>query len=167
MLEAMISELDRLIDKYSSPEWNTKATANKIVSLVSEHRSLIQIELNEVNSGTRKLKDSDFLGPKEREQRRRMKLQEEQTNHKAGDSTVPEGQILDFSNYFRDLEDKILQKKRIQMRQLAGQTIEEKNLEKERRKMRLIDKRQQSNQDTTSQLLQKSQDSFMNTIQVK
>ena len=112
MLEAMVSELDRLIDKYSSPEWNTKATANKIVSLVSEHRSLIQTELNEVSSGARKLKDSDFLGPKERERRRRMKLREERINRKAGDSAVPEGQIIDFSNYFRDLEDKILQKKR-------------------------------------------------------
>ena len=70
MLDVMVQELDWLITKYSSPEWNTKATANRVVELLSGHRVLIQAELDEVNSGVRKLTDKDFLGPKERERRR-------------------------------------------------------------------------------------------------
>mmetsp|Transcript_15720 Transcript_15720/g.36204 ORF Transcript_15720/g.36204 Transcript_15720/m.36204 type:complete len:507 (-) Transcript_15720:25-1545(-) len=69
MLETMIQELDYIIDKYSSPEWNSKVTANRVVELVSEHKSLVQTELDEVNSGVRKLKDTDFLGPRERARR--------------------------------------------------------------------------------------------------
>ena len=69
MLETMLQELDYLIDKYSSPEWSSKATANRVVELVSEHRALVQTELDEVNSGVRKLKDTDFLGPRERARR--------------------------------------------------------------------------------------------------
>ena len=57
MLEEMISQLDRLITKYSSPEWNSKATANRLVQLLVEHRALVQVELNQVNSGMRQLTD--------------------------------------------------------------------------------------------------------------
>lgn len=67
MLEAMITELTRLIDKYSSSEWNTLATSNRIVELLSEHRDLIQAEL----TGSRALSTEDFLGPEERAKRRK------------------------------------------------------------------------------------------------
>jgi hypothetical protein len=69
MLEEMILELDRLITKYSGPDWNAKETANRVVDLLIQHQALIYTELNEVNSGMRKLTDKDFLGPKERARR--------------------------------------------------------------------------------------------------
>ena len=65
MLEEMILELSRLITNYSGPDWNAKETANRVIDLLIKHRALIQTELNEVNSGMRKLTDKDFLGPKE------------------------------------------------------------------------------------------------------
>jgi len=70
MLEEMIFELNRLITKYSLPEWSTRATANRLVDILVEQRALLQIEINEVNSGMRKLRDNDFLGPAERVRRR-------------------------------------------------------------------------------------------------
>ena len=70
MLDAMLVELDRLIAKYSSSDWNTVDTANRLVELVTWHRGLIQTELDELSSGRRKLTANDFLGPKEREKRR-------------------------------------------------------------------------------------------------
>merc|ERR1712232_832985 len=76
MLGKMILELTRLIEKYNVIEWNTKATAKRLVDLLKEHRELIQTELDEVNAGLRDLKASDFLGPKERVRQRLKKLQE-------------------------------------------------------------------------------------------
>ena len=59
-----------MITKYNGPEWNTKPTAIRLVEVLVEHRTAVQIELNEVTSGVRKLKDTDFLGPKEGPKRR-------------------------------------------------------------------------------------------------
>jgi len=101
MLETMIQELDYLIDKYSSPEWSSKTTANRVVELVSEHKALIQTELNEVVSGVRKLKDTDFLGPRARARRAVMQ-----------DVNKP-----DNSKYFVELEKQI--KKQKDARQMA------------------------------------------------
>ena len=69
MLEEMLFELDRLIAKYSQPEWSIKATARRLVDILVEHQALVQTELSEVNLGTRQLQDSDFLGPLERSRR--------------------------------------------------------------------------------------------------
>jgi len=66
MLEEMLHELDRLIDKYSSNEWNAKTTSIRLVELLTEHRVFVQEELDGVNSGVRKLTEKDFLGPRER-----------------------------------------------------------------------------------------------------
>ena len=99
MLEEMIHELDRLITKYSASPWNTKTTANKLVSLITEHRASIQEELDEVLAGRRVLTDKDFLGPKERERRQLTKQGEE-----------------DHSRYFFDLDQKLLEIRRIEMR---------------------------------------------------
>jgi len=80
MLSEMVTELDRLIDKYGGSEWSGKATANRVVELLVEHRALIQVELNEVVSGVRKLRDNDFLGAKERQRRKELKSEENERN---------------------------------------------------------------------------------------
>ena len=115
MLEEMIIELDRLISKYSGPDWNTKDTANRVVALLDEHRVLITTELNEVNTGVRELTDKDFLGPKERQRRRALKLVENSENES---DAVHEQK--DHSRYFNALEKKLTEKKRSMMKQRAG-----------------------------------------------
>eukprot|EP00956_Cyclotella_meneghiniana_P001989 scaffold2242_cov57-Cyclotella_meneghiniana.AAC.3 len=70
MLQAMRVELDRLIAKYTSSDWNTLATADRLVELLTWHRDLIQEEEDDLNSGRRKLTSKDFLGPREREKMR-------------------------------------------------------------------------------------------------
>ena len=119
MLEEMIHELDRLITKYDGPDWNTKPTANRVVALLTEHRALIQIELNEVNTGVRKLTDRDFLGPKERERRRRLKVEDDAKSGVAASAPVQQEDKKDYSEYFRELEIKIHKQKLRERRQLA------------------------------------------------
>jgi len=46
MLQEMVHELDRLITKYSSSDWNTKVVANDLVDLLQEHLVLIQVKLS-------------------------------------------------------------------------------------------------------------------------
>lgn len=71
MLEGMLHELDRLIDKYSSDTWNSEIIANDLVSILSGHRASIQEELiNATAEGSSHLLDTDFLGPAERDKRR-------------------------------------------------------------------------------------------------
>ena len=101
MLEEMIEELDRLITKYSGSEWNTKLTAIRLIEILTEHRDSVQVELNEINSGARKLTDKDFLGPRERAKR----MLERQQN---GESNVDH----DHSRYFIALEQKRFEEKR-------------------------------------------------------
>lgn len=120
MLEEMIKELNRLITKYDSPEWNTKATANKIVMLLTEHRALIQTELNEVNTGMRKLKRRDFLGPKERERRRILRAQEKAKNGET-DEVKDNEPKQDYSKVFQKMEKDLHEQKIRDMRQLARQ----------------------------------------------
>ena len=66
MLEAMMSELDRLITKYISVEWESVQVAPNLVELLLEHRRVIHQELTEIVSGERRLKNNDFLGPNTR-----------------------------------------------------------------------------------------------------
>jgi hypothetical protein len=103
MLQAMIIELTRLINKYDGPEWNTKDTANRIVSLLTEHRALIQIELAEVNSGARTLTERDFLGPKEQELRRLK--------------TGVTGEKQDYTRFFLAAEQKLKDKRMAEIKQ--------------------------------------------------
>jgi len=113
MLEGMLFELDRLIDKYSGPEWNATATSNtmtnakRVVELLVEHRNLIQIELNEVNSGVRKLADKDFLGPIERARRRKSKWEEDGMTDSDNDHRTQE-----HFEYFNKVHEKLVDKKR-------------------------------------------------------
>ena len=106
MLDAMINQLSRLISKYSVSPWNTKITANKLVTLLTEHRTLIQEELDDVLVGRRALSTKDFLGPKERERRRNL------TSDNKEDQ---EGQ-KDYSRYFFAMDQKLLEIRRIETR---------------------------------------------------
>ena len=103
MLEEMIHELDRLITKYSASPWNAKTTANKLVSLITEHRALVQEELDDVLAGRRVLTEKDFLGPKERERRR------------LASGLAKDGEE-DYSRYFFDMDRKLLELRRMDMR---------------------------------------------------
>ncbi|KAL7534071.1 hypothetical protein ACHAWF_004710 [Thalassiosira exigua] len=75
MLEVMLDELDRLIGKYSWTEWTDKATAVRLVEILTGHRSAIAVELDEVKNGlrARRFATCDFLGPKERRERRKLR----------------------------------------------------------------------------------------------
>ena len=119
----MLTELNRLITKYHGPDWNNKPTANRVVELLTEHRALVQTELNEVNTGVRKLTDRDFLGPKERERRRKRKLQDDAKNDEpatvSAASDQQEEDKKDYSQYFRELEMKIHEQRRRDMTRLA------------------------------------------------
>lgn len=70
LLEKMIAEQDRLIDKYSGPNWYAKDTAHRVVALLQGHRASLRLELGALNPRT--LMDSDLLGPKTR----RLMIQE-------------------------------------------------------------------------------------------
>ena len=75
---------------------------------------MIQIELNEVNAGARRaLKESDFLGPREREHRRMLKLQ--------SGEYVPEKK--DWTDYFNALGEKLKEDKFIEMRKRAREGV--------------------------------------------
>jgi len=113
MLEKMFFELTYLTDKYSGDEWNTIATANRLVTLLSEHRADIQEELNELNSVRRRgqveLKDTDFLGPETRAERRLLRMKEKV---QAGElDAIPDTPKQDNSNYFFELEKQFTKKK--------------------------------------------------------
>jgi hypothetical protein len=76
--------------------------------LIVEHRDKVQTELNEVNSGVRKLTDRDFLGPKEGARRRKLTLQD-----------VTADEQKDHSEYFLALEQKSKEKRLREMIELA------------------------------------------------
>ena len=127
MLEEMVHELDRLITKYSSSDWNTKPVANDLVDLLQEHLDLIQVELDEVNSGNRVLTDHDFLGPAERK-----KLKIEAIEKKLSNTLVEKADIAaqarrhlmekaeedqkDYSDFFRQVEKKLLDDRRTKIK---------------------------------------------------
>ena len=89
----------RLITKYSSEEWNWSTNSAYLVELLSEHKSLIEDELDEVRSGGRKLKETDFLGPEIRES---LKLSKQKTTkhqyvHPKTQRQLDTGTEFDFS----------------------------------------------------------------------
>ena len=127
MLQAMIIELTCLINKYDGPEWNTKETANRIVSLLTEHRALIQIELAEVNSGARTLTERDFLGPKERELR---------SLPSAGLNATDKKQ--DYARFFLAAEQKLKDKRMAEIKQRGLKMQSEEQIKQ--REYRLLDK---------------------------
>lgn len=120
MLNEMIHELNRLTTKYSSDDWNTKSTANRLVELLMEHIFFLQMEVNEVKSGARKLRDKDFLGPKTREARRQRRRTMENDAESASDNmnSAQETEsssfpwLVDHHQYFNAIGQKLFMKKR-------------------------------------------------------
>lgn len=74
MLDAMIDEVDRMIDKYSSSEWTVAPIAIELVDILKNHKTSLEREVVEVQTGVRVLKEDDFLGPKTRRKMRLEKL---------------------------------------------------------------------------------------------
>ncbi len=70
MLNEMVTELDRLITKYSSGKWESIHQAQDLVALLTEHRVVIDSEKDDVLSGRRRLTELDFLGKNERKRRK-------------------------------------------------------------------------------------------------
>ena len=101
MLQKMLNELNRLINKYSSPSWNTQPNANRLVELLVEHHGLIQIEYNDVTTGLRRLEERDFLGPDERSRMYHMEGRQLDDGNEAKDT-----------EYFMALEQKMADMKR-------------------------------------------------------
>ena len=66
MIEEMLVEVTRLVDKYSFDPWEDDINAQRLVSLLSEHLVSLQTELDLVNSGKRALSQKDIFGPNER-----------------------------------------------------------------------------------------------------
>jgi hypothetical protein len=66
MIEEMLVEVTRLVDKYSVDPWEDDINAQRLVTLLSEHLVSLQTELDLVNSGKRALSQKDIFGPNER-----------------------------------------------------------------------------------------------------
>ena len=66
MIEAMVEEVTRLVDKYSADPWTDDINANRIVLLLSEHLPLLRTELEELQTGVRTLTEKDIMMPYER-----------------------------------------------------------------------------------------------------
>lgn len=113
MLQSMNAEYNRLITKYSASSWSVKPTAIRLVQLLMEHRSIIQMELNDVLSGARMLTDRDFLGPVERNNRRRLKAEAEGLPEEEPEQIVIEKKK--HFEYFMNLEEKVKTTKRVNM----------------------------------------------------
>lgn len=106
MLLTMIDELNRLIAKYNSGDWLTKPTAVRLVEILQSHIALLEVELNEVNTGQRMLTKKDFLGPGER-----ARMLERETGE------APKKEKVDHSRYFMALEQQRLESKHREMRE--------------------------------------------------
>lgn len=131
MLEEMLHELDRLILKYGSDEWNFKVTARDLVSLLKSHRELIEVELEEVKNGTRTLDDTDFLGPKERKKRKMERITNSQNGFYEGQDILEARGLKNSQEH--DEYFKALHRHLIKQRHVAHQ---EEVIENERRRTR-------------------------------
>lgn len=144
MLEEMVKELDRLINKYSAPEWSWRQTAKDLVELLTEHRDLINIELIEVIETFRELKESDFLGPKERKKRKEQKAKEallksgeagdmaetREERELEGRTRVTAKEPEDYTEFFRELHKTALIHRR--------NKVKEEVLENDRKRKRKL-----------------------------
>ncbi len=108
MLEEMIHELDRLIEKYSAPDWNFMEIAQDLVSLLSSHKGTIEEELQLVNEEI--LRDSDFLGPKERKKRKMAKILASLKVDDLDDERLLNSSE-DYSEYFKALARHLLERR--------------------------------------------------------
>ena len=67
MLEEMIGEITRMINKYNTIHWASNPTAVRLVTLLLEQLQELQSELDDLTSGRRSLSVKDIYGPGERE----------------------------------------------------------------------------------------------------
>ncbi|KAL3779270.1 hypothetical protein ACHAWO_009908 [Cyclotella atomus] len=65
MLQEMLGEVCRLVDKYSADLWTDDINANRLVLLLSEHIPLLQTKIDSLLSGSCTLSVKDILGPGE------------------------------------------------------------------------------------------------------
>ena len=98
MLTAMLTELERMITKYSEPEWTSKPTAVRLVEILIEQKGQVQSELDQFSTGQRRLKRKEYLGPRTRARRRATRNEE-----------APKTEV---SGYFISLEQKRFDNKR-------------------------------------------------------
>ena len=121
MLVEMVHELNRMITKYSEPEWSWRQTSQKLVSLFNEHLLLIEAELAEIQSGRRKLTPNDFLGP---ETRKKMNVSQRlaENGNEGGITEVArelESKKEDYSEYFRKVETQLFENRKGRMKKQA------------------------------------------------
>ena len=105
MLQEMVNEYDRLIAKYSVSPWTEKSTAVRLVTLLTESRQAVEAERQEVASGARRLTERDFLGPKERERRRRLKAIQE--GHNPDEDAMSVQETMSHFEYFTALKENV------------------------------------------------------------
>ena len=108
-----------MITKYSSnvapTYWYSKETSQDLVDLLVQHKAEIQTEIDEVLSGDRKLKEDDFLGPKEREHRKKQKTLQRlmtilnQGGYEEYKRALNEEAAKDYSSFFEELDKNILE----------------------------------------------------------
>jgi len=111
MFEEMIHKLDRLVEKYSADDWSFMGVAQDLVSLLSSHRDNIQDELKWMQLHPRYLKDSDFLGPKERKKRKIARIMALLDINNVDDERVLNASE-DYSEYFNALVHHLLERRR-------------------------------------------------------
>ena len=111
MLNGMLQELNRLITKYSGDAWNSKPTANRLVELLMEHAFFLQQEVNEVESGARRLRATDFLGPRTREARKSRRAQAQDTAE-GGSNANERQETEDHHKRFNEIGQHLFWKKR-------------------------------------------------------
>ena len=127
MLAEMLTELDRVINKYSSTEWYWRQTSKDLVELLVEHRALIQEEYDETVAGRRVLKESDFLGPKERRRRKLQRIKNERQEAKKSGEFMSrqhgrhmldpdEENQKDYNGFYEAVERKLLENRKMKIK---------------------------------------------------
>ena len=144
MLALMLEEFDRLITKYSADEWSWSPSSVTLVDLLQEHRALIQIEYAEVEAGTRLLKEGDFLGPKERKERKIQKMEEQmaegtsygrQQGRALAGSLENSDEEEDYSEFFKTVNKKLHEDRKTRIK---GEVFEEDRERREKRRKNRI-----------------------------
>lgn len=62
VIQEMLTEVNRLITKYSAAPWTDDTNDIRLVSLLNEYVPLLQAEISEVQCGTSTLSKSNILG---------------------------------------------------------------------------------------------------------
>ena len=116
MLNQMIYEVDRMILKYSTSEWQLRQIAQDLVGMLQDHKASLEQERMEVKTGIRVLTEHDFLGP---ETRRKMELSRlfQNSNGVESDEIRELKAPKNYSEFFQRLEEKMNEKRITQKKQ--------------------------------------------------